>query len=140
SRWVNSPSQSPDPKPNAQLMCSDRWNAGGGEIGALVNFSYTRMHYQDSTRRHGFFIADLAGHRSPDWPEISYGEGDRWRPSVNGALQWRSGALELYAEGLWQGYREEVSDHFFEQPLWSCGGAATYSNIVVDDQGHIVSG
>ena len=140
SVWANYPKQSRDPKPNAQLMLTDRWNAGAGEIGALINFSYTRLHYQDSTRRHGFFIADLAGHRSPDWPEISYGEGDRWRPSINGAVQWRSGNLELYAEGIWQGYREEVSDHFFEQPLWSCGGAATYSNIVVDDQGHIVSG
>jgi TonB-dependent receptor len=146
SVWGNYPRQSRDPKPNAQLMLTDRWHAGDSEFGALINFSYTRLHYQDSIRRHGFFIADLAGHRSPDWPEISYGEGDRWRPSINGALQWRNGNLELYAEGLWQGYREEVSDHFYEQPLWSCGrpgidpGAATYSNIVVDSNNHIVSG
>ena len=43
-----------------QLLISDRWSVGGGEIGALINFSYTRLHYQDSIRRHGFFIADLA--------------------------------------------------------------------------------
>ncbi len=40
---------------------TDRWRVGDGEIGALINFSYTRLHYQDSIRRHGFFIADLAG-------------------------------------------------------------------------------
>ncbi len=140
SVWGNYPNQSRDPNLNGQLMLTDRWNVGGGEIGALINFSYTRMHYQDSTRRHGFFIADLAGHRSPDWPEINYGEGERWRPSINGALQWRPGPnLEFYAEGLWQGYRERVTDHFFHQPLWNCGGA-TYSNIVTNDANQIISG
>ncbi len=140
SVWGNYPNQSRDPNLNGQLMLTDRWNVGGGEIGALINFSYTRMHYQDSTRRHGFFIADLAGHRSPDWPEINYGEGERWRPSVNGALQWRPDPnLEFYAEGLWQGYRERVTDHFFHQPLWNCGGA-TYSNIVTNDANQIISG
>ena len=138
--WGNYPNQSRDPNLNGQLMLTDRWNVGGGEIGALINFSYTRMHYQNSTRRHGFFIADLAGHRSPDWPEINYGEGERWRPSINGALQWRPGPnLEFYAEGLWQGYRERVTDHFFHQPLWNCGGA-TYSNIVTNDANQIISG
>lgn len=141
SAWGNYPNQSRVFSPNAQLMLTDRWRVGDGEMGALINFSYTRLHYQDSTRRHGFFIADLAGHRSPDWPEISYGEGDRWRPSINGAFQWRpTPDLELYAEGLWQGYREKVTDHFFEQPLWSCGGAASYSNIVTDANDHIISG
>src|SRR5436190_1904274 len=138
SAWVVYPDQSRDPKPNGQLLLSDRWQAGDGEIGALINFSYTRMHYQDSVRRHGFFIADLAGGRSPDWPEIHYNEGDRWRPSVNGALQWRNGNLELYAEGLWQGYREEVSDRMWAQPLW---GGASYQNIIFrDDSNAIVSG
>ena len=89
SIWANYPNQSRDLKPNAQFLISDRWNVGGGEVGALINFSYTRLHYQDSIRRHGFFIADLAGGRSPDWPEIHYDEADRWRPSINGALQWR---------------------------------------------------
>jgi iron complex outermembrane recepter protein len=130
SVWGNYPLQSRDFKPNGQLLLTNRWRAGDGEMGALINFSYTRMHYQDSVRRHGFFIADLAGGRSPDWPEIRYFEGDRWRPSVNGALQWRPMPdLELYAEGLWQGYREEVSDRMWAQPLWNCG-SATYSNIV----------
>ena len=139
SVWVNYPKQSRDLKPNAQLLFSNRWDTGGGEVGALINFSYTRMHYQDSIRRHGFFIADLAGGRSPDWPEIHYAEADRWRPSVNGALQWRPNSdVELYAEGLWQGYREESTDRMWSQPLW---GGASYSNIVFEEgTNRIISG
>ncbi|MFL6844451.1 MAG: TonB-dependent receptor [Allosphingosinicella sp.] len=139
SVWGNYPNQSEDFSPNAQLLISDRWQVGGGEIGALINFSYNRLHYQDSIRRHGFFIADLAGGRSPDWPEIHYNQADRWRPSINGALQWRpSPGLEFYVEGLWQGYRENVTDNMWAQPLWN-GGSATYSNIVRDGP-NIISG
>jgi iron complex outermembrane receptor protein len=129
SAWALYPNQSRDTSINGNLLLSDRWNAGNGEFGALINVSYTRIHYQDSVRRHGFFIANLDGGRSPDWPEIHYNEGDRWRPSVNGALQYRNGDLELYFEGLWQGYRERVTDRMFAQPLWNCG-QAVYSNIV----------
>lgn len=137
SLWGVYPNQSRDFDPNAQLLLSDRWNVGDGEIGALINFSYTRLHYRDSVRRHGFFIADLAGARSPDWPEIHYNEAERWRPSINGAIQWRPApGLEFYVEGLWQGYRERVSDRMWAQPLW---GGASYTNLVVD-QGQIISG
>lgn len=139
SVWGVYPDQSRDFEPNAQLLLSNRWNVGDGELGALINFSYTRMHYRDSIRRHGFFIADLAGGRSPDWPEIRYNEAERWRPSVNGALQWRpSPDLELYAEGLWQGYREESTDRMWAQPLW---GGSSYDNIVFDGgSNRIISG
>src|SRR4051812_42963583 len=137
SVWGVYTNQSRDFKPNAQLLLTDRWNAGAGEFGALINFSYTRLHYQDSVRRHGFFIADLAGFRSPDWPEIHYNQAARIRPSINGALQWRpSHGLEFYVEGLWQGYREHVTDNMWAQPLW---GGASYTNIVRDGN-NIVSG
>jgi TonB-dependent receptor len=130
SVWALHPNQSRDTSLNGNLLLSDRWDMGGGsEFGALINFSYTRLHYQDSVRRHGFFIANLDGGRSPDWPELHYNEGDRWRPSINGSLQFRNGDLGLYFDGLWQGYRERVTDRMFAQPLWNCG-QAIYSNIV----------
>jgi TonB-dependent receptor len=128
SVWGVYPSQSQDLSGNAQLLLTDRWDTGIGEIGALINVSYTSLHYRDSTRRHAFFIANLAGGRSPDWPQIVYGEAERSRPSINGALQWRpSPGLEFYAEGLWQGFNEDSTDRLWEQPLW--GG--DYSNIVL---------
>src|SRR5688500_11561149 len=46
SVWANYPKQSRDLKPNAQLLLTNRWDVGGGEVGALINFSYTRLHYQ----------------------------------------------------------------------------------------------
>ncbi|WP_158266388.1 TonB-dependent receptor [Allosphingosinicella deserti] len=130
SVWGVYPNQSRDFSPNANLLIANRWDTGIGEIGALINLSYTQLHYQDSIRRHGFFIANLAGGRAPDWPEIRYNEATRRRPSINGALQWRpSPGLEFYAEGLWQGYREEAEDRMWAQPLW--GG--THSNVVFRD-------
>jgi iron complex outermembrane recepter protein len=137
SVWGVYPNQSRDFDPNAQLLLSNRWSVGGGEIGALINFSYTRLHYRDSVRRHGFFIADLAGGRSPDWPEIHYNEAERWRPSINGAIQWRPApGMEFYIEGLWQGYRERVHDRMWAQPLW---GGASYENLVFNGN-QVVSG
>ncbi len=139
SAWALYPNQSRDATPNGNLLLTDRWRVGDGEMGALINFSYTKLHYQDSTRRHGFWIADLEGGRSPDYPEPHYDQGIRTRPSINGALQWRpSPGLELYAEGLRQGYRDKVSDNMWQQPLWA---GASYDNLVFrDGTNEIVSG
>ena len=86
SVWALHPNQSRDTSINGNLLLSDRWETGSGaEFGALINFSYTRLHYKDSVRRHGFFIADLGNPvvgRSPDWPEIHYNQGQRWRASA----------------------------------------------------------
>jgi TonB-dependent receptor len=139
SVWGVYPNQSRDFKPNAQLLVSNRWDLGEGDVGVLLNASLTQLHYQDSIRRHGFFVANLAGGRSPDWPEIRYNEGNRKRPSINGALQWRNGSgLELYAEGLWQAYRDNLTDRMWAQPLW---GGSSYSNLVFrDGTNQILSG
>ena len=142
SAWALYPNQSRDLTPNFNLMVTNRWNAGEGEIGALLNLSYTHLHYRDSIRRHAFWIADNLGGAeggiSPDFPELQYNEGNRKRPSVNGALQWRPNPdIELYAEGLWQGYRDDLSDRWMHFPLW---GGSSYENLVVDDEGNVISG
>ena len=113
-------------EPNAQMLVSNRWDVGDGEFGALINFSYTRLHYQDSIRRHGFFVADL---RRRPFARLAGDPLRRGRPQA--ALGQRRAAMasvadiELYVEGLWQGYREKVTDAMWAQPLWSCGDAAT---------------
>jgi TonB-dependent receptor len=142
SVWGLYPLESRDLTPNGNILISDRWRVGDGEMGALINFSYTRLHYRDSIRRHAFWIAGnlggAEGGRSPDFPELQINEGERTRPSVNAALQWRpSPDLELYAEGLWQGYRDDWSDRWMHFPLW---GGASYDNLVVNDQGQVISG
>src|SRR5438309_11608477 len=51
SVWGTYPMQSKDLTPNATVLLSDRWRAGDGEMGALINVSYTRLHYRDSISR-----------------------------------------------------------------------------------------
>jgi TonB-dependent receptor len=120
--------------PNGNILISDRWNTGIGEIGALINFSYTELTYLDSTRSNTDFVAnDGIGNgksaRFPDIDRVDYATGDRSRPSVNAALQWRpSPGLEFYAEGLWQGFRNKISDRELEVPLW---GGQAYNNVVL---------
>lgn len=128
SAWVLVPRQSGVKTPNGNIMVTNRWRAGDGEIGALLNFSYTKLHYLDSLIENAYFVAPgPEGGRMPDWPRIEYNEATRTRPSLNGAVQWRPNPdLEFYAEGLWQGFRHEVQDRHFEQPIW---GGQTYTNI-----------
>jgi TonB-dependent receptor len=142
SFWEQYESRSEHYNPNGNLMISDRWHTGLGEIGALVNFSYTSLDYLDSTRSNTDYVAQVpigpGGSivRFPDIQRIDYGEGERTRPSLNGALQWRPApGLEFYAEGLWQGFRTQVSDRELEVPLY---GAASYSNIVLKPGTNIV--
>ena len=128
SFWAMKPRQSGDWTPNGNLMVTDRWDVGDGEMGALLNFSYTKLHYLDSIAANAYFVAPgPEGGRFPDWPFIEYNEATRTRPSLNGAIQWRPNPdLEFYAEGLWQGFRHDIEDRHFEQPIW---GGQTYTNI-----------
>ncbi len=127
--------------PTGNILVSDRWTTGAGEIGALLNVSYTRLRYLDSARFNGGFIAAaesgqvadpaLTGFRFPDAVGVFYGQGDRSRPSVNASLQWRPNAhLELYADALYQGFRNKVSDRQLLVPLHSDSGAI-FSNVVL---------
>jgi iron complex outermembrane recepter protein len=137
SAWGQYEKQSGSKDPNGNLLISDRWDTGIGEIGALINASYTRLKYLDSTRSNTDFVAvnpigaGGSNVRFPDIQRIDYGSGDRSRPSINGALQWRpSPGLEFYAEGLWQGFRNKVSDRELTVPLW---GGSSYTNVVPQD-------
>ncbi|MEA3048248.1 MAG: iron complex outerrane recepter protein [Sphingomonadales bacterium] len=133
SIWALYPKESGKVTPNGNLLISDRWSTGAGDFGALINFSYTELQYLDSERSNTDFIADptINGQhvRLPDIQRVFYGSGDRSRPSINGALQWRpSRGLEFYLEGLWQGFRNKVSDRIVAVPLW---GGAQYTNIAL---------
>jgi TonB-dependent receptor len=143
SAWGQYQTRSKDLTPNGNLLVTDRWDTGIGEVGALLNFSYTSLHYLDSTQSNTDFIAaptiqpGNAAARFPDIQRITFGEGRRSRPSLNGALQWRpQPGLEFYAEGLWQGFRNKVSDRETSVPLYSRGTDAagapltTYTDVV----------
>lgn len=126
--------------PNGNLLVSNRWDTGAGEVGALLNVSYTQLRYLDSARfvGGGFItaigagqVADptLAGSRYSDGVGVFYGQGDRSRPSVNAAVQWRpNAALELYADLLYQGFHNKVSDRQLFTPLY---GDVRFSNVTL---------
>ena len=138
SFWDLHPRQAGGWQPNGNIMITDRWNVGEGEMGALLNFSYTSMHYKDSISSNAYFVAPAANGagRMPDWPFVEYDEAYRYRPSLNGAVQWRPNPdLEFYIEGLWQGFRNHVSDRHFEQPLW---GGASYTNLQFQDSTNLI--
>jgi TonB-dependent receptor len=121
--------------PNANILATNRWRTGVGELGALLNFSYNRLNYLDSARWNSGNIATgrtATGEQFlyPETVGIFYGAGQRERPSVNGAVQWRpASGLELYAEGLWQGYRDSVSDRRFQLGLRS--GGSQFTNLTL---------
>jgi len=139
SFWELHPRQAGGWDPNGNIMITDRWNVGDGEMGALLNFSYTSLHYQDSISSNAYFVAPGLGplpDRTPDWPYVEYDEAHRIRPSLNGAIQWRpSPDLEFYVEGLWQGFRHQIEDRHFEQPIW---GGQSYTNIQLRDSTNLV--
>lgn len=135
-------SQAGETTPNGNLLISNRWQTANGEFGALLNVSFTELQYLDSARWVGGYIASMDGTRTADpaanngkrygdFVGIFEGQGKRSRPSLNAALQWRNDNLELYADFLYQGFENKVSDRQFAVPLWVDNGNTTYSNIVL---------
>ena len=119
---------------NGNLLVSGRWDTGIGEMGLLVNGSYVGLNFLDSTREQSLVIGTTAaaqgvqaGVRYPDAQALFYGGGDRYRPSVNAAFQWRpTPELEFYLDGLYQGFRSKDSNRFMFVPIF---GEIQLSNL-----------
>ncbi len=117
--------------PNGNLLISDRWDTGVGEMGLLLNASYVGVNFLDSTREQSLVIATTdatnapgaqAGLRYPDAQGNFLGYGNRYRPSVNAAFQWRpTPELEIYADGLYQGFRSKDYNRWMFIPIFGDG-------------------
>ncbi len=138
--------------PQGSLLVTDRFDTPIGEFGALINVSYTQTNYLTSARWDsgdvdtpvdGQVITTPGVGRDFKIPEsvgIFYNNGKRWRPSVNGSLQWRPASnVELYLEGLYQGYRGREENS--ELAIRLRNGNPTFSNVVLDesDPGKVTS-
>ncbi|MDN4632630.1 TonB-dependent receptor [Sphingomonas sp. PsM26] len=136
--------------PIGSLLISDRWQTGIGEIGALVNVSFTQTRYLNSIRYQGFQdnvpaaqqILPASVGRNFTFPQdigLFYGRGTRQRPSVNGSLQWKpADNLMIYADGLWLAYRNKNANDFFGVPIQSSttgGNPPTIRNAVLTQNG-----
>lgn len=147
---------------NGNVLVSNRWDVGEGEFGALLNISYTELTYNDNIRFNSgdffglnpsaanpnvycdnFDFGCLGGApafnipgttvRVPVVVGLFQNDGKRWRPSGNVAFQWKpSDTLMFYVDGLYQGFRREVSDRALFVPLF---GAPAYTNLNIDQEG-----
>jgi TonB-dependent receptor len=118
--------------PNFNALITDRVETEQGDIGYLLNFSYTELNYLDSEPSNTDFIADPVINgtrvRFPDIQRLFYRSGNRVRPSANAAIQWRpNDNFEVYIEGLWQGFRNKIDDRLVAVPLF---GGGSYTNLV----------
>jgi iron complex outermembrane receptor protein len=131
--------------PNGNLLVSNRWNTGIGEMGLLLNVSYVGINFLDSSREQSVVIARTnqvdpnngnvsnvapgqpAGLRFPDAQGNFLGYGARYRPSANAAFQWRpTPELEVYADGLYQGFRSKDYNRWMFIPNF---GGITLTNV-----------
>jgi iron complex outermembrane recepter protein len=151
SVWALRTRQGNETTPNFNLLATGRWEFGdGGEFGGLLNVSRTEMQYLDAEISNTDFlqtfnqagnvlIADPANGtaaRFPDIQRLFYRSGNRVRPSVNAAVQFKpTPDLEFYAEGLWQGFRNEIDDRLLAAELF---GGTAYSNLVFRDGTNLV--
>jgi len=102
-------------------LVSGRWEtAGGQEFGILLGASYNKRRYRDQTAfNFGFnpFNNAATGGQDvliPDTVGALVTDGDRTRPAFNASVQWKpSPNLEIYADGLFTGYRNDYDVNFF---------------------------
>ncbi|WP_180142485.1 TonB-dependent receptor [Sphingomonas sp. R-74633] len=113
---------------DANLLISNRWNTGIGEMGLLIEGSYTDNKFVDSYRDDNTAIfrhaANVVVNGQPNYPNVRYPQrvsfqypsSDRFRPSAAASFQWRpSQNFEFYADFLFQGFRaagESSALHF----------------------------
>jgi len=135
------------------VLFSDRWEAGNGEMGFLANVTYAQSQYYNGVRYNSSWIRDsywsdidVEGNHvrdvAPDglfyFPNnigLYNDGGRRFRPSANAALQWApNDDVEIYLEGIYQGYRGRGYADNFDVPLEWWGPSSTppvFSNVVL---------
>lgn len=131
-------------RPQFGVLATDRFDVGGGEIGLLINGTYSEARaeraFSSMTDRRSSAVAPLStpGYLIPqviqNMPDI--GDVKRWQ--VNGAVQWQvNPSLQFYADGLYTYFRSTSGFAGFNpQPFTtnSPGGVnTTITNIVASD-------
>ncbi|KPH67065.1 hypothetical protein ADT71_03070 [Novosphingobium sp. ST904] len=133
--------------PYGSLLVGDRFDTGLGEMGFLVNASYTRNHYNETfleSETPGVFAGTDLNSLPADQRTttivpyaVNYGveEGRISRPSVNAVWQWRaSDQLDFVLEGNYFSSREKRSRDRLH--LVARNGTYNLSDITYADNGN----
>ena len=128
--------------PTGNLLITDRWDTPAGEFGVLINFSRAQSHYRNAVRWDSTWIVqpnptqvispDSVGHNFsfPESVGVYNDGGKRWRPAVNGSIQWKPAPnLEIYSDLLFQGYRGRSANDWFGVSMRNSD--PTLSNVVL---------
>lgn len=119
-------------------LIANRWAAGDGEMGALLDVSYSDINFD---RPISFNCDPRSGNNGPPGgtgvilPTCVGGLnqfGDYQRPQVNGSFQWRpSEGLELYADGMYTEYESRWETDFIFSDIFA---AQSISNVQATDR------
>lgn len=119
-------------------LVANRWDAGDGEMGALLNVSYSDI---DFDRPISFNCDPRSGSNGPPGgsgvilPTCVGGLnqfGDYQRPQINAAFQWRPAeGLELYADGIYTEYESRWETDFIFSDVFA---AQSISNVSATGQ------
>lgn len=122
---------------NGGILIGGRWDAGDGEMGALVNLSYSDNAFN---RPISFNCDPRSGSNGPPGgdgvvlPTCVGGltdTGSYQRPQVNAAFQWRpNDTVEFYLDGLYTGYRAKFGTYFIFSDIFA---AESISNVEATD-------
>ena len=127
--------------PYGSLLLANRFDTGIGEIGFLVNASWTRTIYREN-----YIESESPFERELDDGSIGiipyrayYGleNGNTKRPSINGVLQWKpTDNLEFVLEGGYIGSREKRAlERLYVQDMQ----VQDLSNVVMMDDGRTIA-
>src|SRR3546814_9574414 len=121
--------------PYGSLLVANRMNAGDGEIGFLINASWTKNFYNENyIESESPFDTTIDGSTVVIPYRAQYGmeEGHVTRPSINAVLQWKPSAnLDFILEGGYLGSREKRSvERLYVQDIPFIP-AGSYSDVVL---------
>ncbi len=134
--------QSEKVSPYASLLVANRFDTGIGEIGFLLNGSWTKTNYRENYIDSESPTKTVVGGNTIVIPyRAQYGieQGNVKRPSLNAVLQWKpSDKLDFVLEGGYMGSREKRSvERLYVQDMPYIG-TGSYSDIVLQPDGKTV--
>ncbi|GFE73734.1 TonB-dependent receptor [Novosphingobium sp. TCA1] len=134
--------QSEKVSPYGSLLIADRFETGIGEIGFLLNGSWTKTNYRENyidSESPTKTVVDGNTIVIPYRAQYGIEQGNVKRPSLNAVLQWKpSDKLDFVLEGGYIGSREKRSvERLYVQDMPYIG-TGNYSDIVLQPDGRTV--